>query len=267
MRALISGSSGFLGQNLFKELKKHEIRSYPLLRETLQKSILIQQEINKIKPEYIFCCHAYGNMYHQIEEDLIITANYINTWNLLRASSNFNYKTLVYISTSSIFLPYETLYSATKAGAEKLCKAYSTKYDKSIIIVRPYSIYGPGEADFRFIPTVFRSCLTGEPMVLAEGTHDWITIQDFTTYLLKKIIVNKNNGYQEWNIGTGIPTKNSTIVNIIEKISGKKANIINKKQLRLFDNDQWYAPKPIKATKLEEGLQQCFTFYKNKYGN
>ena len=175
--------------------------------------------------------------------------------NLLCATRDIPYKSFTFVSTSSVLLPVETFYSATKAGAERLCQAYKDQYRKPISIVRPYSIYGIGEAPFRFIPTVFRSCMTGEPMTLdPEPVHDWVYVTDFVKRLLTA-----PTGISE--VGTGIGTSNSIVVKLIEQITGKKANITHTKRMREFDNRIWVAKNESQSfVKLEEGLQKYYEY-------
>jgi nucleoside-diphosphate-sugar epimerase len=170
---------------------------------------------------------------------------------MLVSSANINYDTFYNFSSSSVTLQAETFYSATKKGAEHICDAFRMKYDKNIVNIRPYSVYGEGEAEFRFIPTVIRNLLNDTPMVVDEdATHDWIYIQDFIDALL--------DGNTE--IGTGVKTTNKEIVNTLEKISGKKLKYTTSK-LRSYDNEDWYCKQGVKHMSLEEGLTKTFEYY------
>ena len=51
----------------------------------------------------------------------------------------------------------DTFYGASKVAQTYLATAYAKEFKKNIKIVRPSSIYGPGEANFRFIPTIINS--------------------------------------------------------------------------------------------------------------
>jgi len=266
-KVIISGYSGFVGQHLAKIFEESNIEVIPLPRSLLHDKFQLEDFLSQYNISYIFSLHAYGNMFHQQDEDETVMANYFATWNLLQASKKINYKALVYISTSSVLLPYQTFYSATKRGAEYLIRAYQDKYKKPIVICRPYTLYGEGEADCRLIPTIFRSCLTGEPMTLSSGVHDFVYVKDFVKYLISLAEV---AGMPEietiHEFGSGKATSNEEIVAIIEEITGKEANITEKKELRPFDNNEWYAKYPSKnLTSLEEGLLETYDYYEEKY--
>lgn len=263
--ALITGSSGFLGKHLLKTLKNSGYKTLRISHEFLR----LQSDIHRFFDsapvfDYIFHLSAYGNMGNHSNDEEIIESNILGTWNLLQATKDIPYKAFINVSSSSVTLPHQTIYSATKLGAEALCRAFVDEYQKPIVTVRPYSVYGPEEADFRFIPTVFRSCMTGEPMTLAPGTHDWIYIDDVIRVLIEYVDnIDKLMG-ATGELGTGIMTSNKSLVKMIEGITGRKANITEKKQLRSFDNDNWVSNSTIGAALfLDQGLKKYYEWYTN----
>lgn len=268
-KVLVSGSHGFIGSHLVKALEKRGDTVIPLKRDLLLDATRQQVFTDEMKPDYIFHLSAFGQMYDQKDIDTIFITNLYGTFNLLKATRHLDYKAFINVSSSSVTLPHQTMYSATKMGAEHLCRALADEYDKPIVSIRPYSVYGTGEVDFRFIPTVFRSCLTGEAMTLSpDATHDWIYIGDIIENLLNLTdghdITARVIGY-----GTGRLSTNKEIVSMIEKITGKRANIKEEKQLRSFDNDYWKAKNGegigLWTTRIEDGLKKCYPYYKKRY--
>ena len=263
-KALISGGNGFIGTHLREALRERDIEIHLLPRKFLYSDTSeLSTYLSVIEPDYIYHLAAYVNHYTQRDPGNTLMGNIFTTYNLLEASKALPYKAFINVSSSSVLLPHETMYSATKAGAERLCRAYACEYEKPIITVRPYSVYGPGEADFRFIPTVFRSCMTGEPMTLApDAVHDWIYVGTFA-YVLAGIETIRDIDNKEINVGTGIATTNEEVVTMIEKITGKKANITNRTPMRSFDTYSWVSDAPLyNATKLYDGLQSIYEEYK-----
>ena len=215
--------------------------------------------------DYIFHLSAYGNMANQKEDIKIFNANLVNTMRLLEVTKDIPYKAFVNVSSSSVSLPHQTIYSATKLGAEALCKAFVDEYDKPIVTARPYSVYGPGEADFRFIPTVFRSCLTGEEMDLDPyPIHDWVYVDDLIRIMIGTADHKMKGGVV--NIGTGIETRNQDIISMIAKITGKHPKIGKRHKMRSFDNHEWVNEYQLgKHISLQEGLEKCYQYYKERY--
>lgn len=257
--AIVTGSAGFIGQYLVKALKEQKIRVLTVPHMLLHQSYKLARYFDLHQPDYIFHLAAYGNMAQQTGDDSeIFKANVIGTFNLLQATKDIPYKAFINVSSSSVTLPHMTMYAATKISGEALCRAFVDEYNKPIMTVRPYSVYGPGEADYRFIPTVFRSCMTGEDMNLAEGAHDWICIDDLVDILIDCINLTKN-GNHVINAGTGKSTKNSEVVELIEKITGKNARIVARKDMRSFDTNQWVSPDRYTGTMtLNTGLRRYY---------
>lgn len=262
--AVISGSTGFIGSHLANTLRKKGIRVVPLSHELFDDPIKLRCFFEREKPDYIYHLAAYGNMAYQTEATQIFEANLLGTFMMLNQSKHIPYKAFINVSSSSVILPYQTMYSATKRGAEELCKAFVNEYGKQIVSIRPFSVYGPGEAAHRFIPTVFRSCLEGEALVLADGSHDWIYIDEVVNVLLNARNFPPSFSGEALDAGTGTCTSNADVVRLIEKITGKKANIVAHKQLRQFDTNNWKAEAQYTSIPLEEGLMKVYEAIKKQ---
>ena len=193
---------------------------------------------------------AYGNHYFQTESDKIIKANIIDLKKLIDESLQNNVEKFYNISTSSITLPIQTMYSASKLFGETVINSLK---DERFVNVRPYSVYGEGEAEHRFIPTVIRHLKSGEVMQLDPyATHDFIYVYDFINALFE--------GYK--NIGTGISNTNLQIVQYLENISGKKLNY-EKKKLRSYDNEKWVCQTSVPHMSIYEGLKKTYDAINN----
>lgn len=261
MKVLLTGGHGFIGTHLFNKLVALEHEVYRVPKEVVREPIALSSLFRKFKPELVFHLSAYGNMASQIDSTEMFVANYWDLYNLINYLKDIPYKAFINVSSSSVMLNHQTMYSATKMGGEYLCKAFHDEYNKPIATIRPYSVYGPGEADFRFIPTVFRSCLSGEPFTLVpNAVHDWVYVSDVVDQMLECAEHIKDCQGTSLNVGTGYATRNSEVVKMIEKITGKKANYkISDKPLRSYDNENW-VNKMINPTfiKLEEGLTKYY---------
>jgi dTDP-glucose 4,6-dehydratase len=72
-------------------------------------------------------------------------------------------------------------YSASKAGSDHLVRAYAHTYGLPVTISNCSNNYGPRQHAEKFIPTVIRSCLSGEPIpVYGDGgnVRDWLYVDD-----------------------------------------------------------------------------------------
>lgn len=256
MKALITGSSGFIGKHLSDRLNAQGFQVIGLKRELFSDFNLLSESIQEIKPDYIFHLAAYGNHSTQTDEDMTFSANVIYTYLLLRATANLKYKAFINFGSSSEYgkkqssmheddlLEPITLYGATKASGTLLARYFALKYNKPITTVRPFSVYGEGEADFRFIPTAIRHLNKGTFMDLSpEPKHDWIYIQDFLDGVSMVVNHIEQVKGQAVNIGTGKQYSNLEVVKELERVSGKTLNLdpFGDKIMRNYDTTNWVA--------------------------
>jgi len=258
MKVLLTGGHGFIGQHLVESLKSRGDQVLAVDHRDIPTTKIYEYVEDA---DAIYHLSAYGNMIRQIDVYETFKANLENTLSLLYASLNVPYKAFINVSSSSVMLPHQTMYSATKMGGEYLCKAFVDEYDKPIVNIRPYSVYGESEAGFRFIPTVFRSCILGEEFTLVpDAVHDWVYVKDVVSQMIECVDLIDDCKGTSLNVGTGYATRNSDVVNMIENITGKKANYtLSTKPLRSYDNENW-VNKMInpKFVKLEEGLRRYY---------
>lgn len=135
----------------------------------------------------------------------------------------------------------DIFYAATKAAGTHLARAFAKQYDKPIITVRPFSVYGPGEADHRFIPTVIRKIRSGEEIELCEGEHDWIYVDDVVDAMIRLLPHADKHKGEVFNIGCGEAYTNHYVVGIIQKLLNKGTEIKNIEAMRPWDSGIWCA--------------------------
>lgn len=243
MLALISGSSGFIGSNLVALFRRQDIEVKPIPRWFLYDPKLLLQSFNELKPDIIINCASYGNMSSHNNDAYIINANIIALHNLLESSRRTRYQAFLNFSSSSVNLSYETMYSATKAAGERIVKAFVNKYNKPVFTIRPYTVIGKGEQRQHLIPQLIESCLTGKEIPFVPSPkHDFVGIDDFCKAILTILDpkFNKCSG-DVIEIGSGHATSNQEVLEMVERVTGKKANVKIVESLRSYDNESWCA--------------------------
>jgi nucleoside-diphosphate-sugar epimerase len=246
MTYLISGRSGFIGTAITEYLTERGYNAWNIQRGLSIKELT--EYFEETNPDYIIHLATYGNHYDQKDFLQMVETNIIGTYNLLEAAKTVNYKKFYNITTSSVLLKDQTYYSITKLCGEQLSRMY-----RDIVNVRPYSVYGSGEASHRFIPTVINCLNSGKEMTLDKtAVHAWIFIDDFIHAMFAG----------ETELG-GPKVSNIEIVKLLESISGKKLNYIPGK-LRSYDTDNWVMPKPICYTSLYNGLKLTYEHFTRK---
>ena len=225
----LTGSNGFIGSYLCKYLTERGHRVIKVKRDL--------SNLDTSEPFSVINLGAYGNHSSQCDLNEMINVNVHQLVKVIALTKDclkfYN------ISTSSVTLKTQTGYSLTKALGELVINKQN---DSRYVNVRPYSVFGEGEASNRFIPTVIRCLNTGEEMNLEESpNHDWIYVEDFIHLMF----------LCEKECGSGHSWTNLEIVRFLEEISGKTLNYKKVFGLRIYDTNKWVCPK---KHKLEIGL-------------
>lgn len=261
MKSAISGSHGFLGSHLVKALQDSG-PVVPITQELLYQPNELKKFFDREQPDMIFHLAAYGNHANQTDEAMTVFSNVIGTYNMLQASNHLKYTVFVNFSSSAVFFPNETFYTASKKGAQAIAEAFRQKYNQPIVNVFPYSIFGEGEASFRFIPTVCQALIHDREFELdPTPVHDWVYVEDFTSILLNKML----KGNPVILIGTGKGYSNLDVVQLLEVVSGKKAKYKIKEGMRSWDTTDWIAPKnENQFTPMHKSLEKVYEYEKSR---
>ncbi len=100
-------------------------------------------------------------------------------------------------------------YSASKAAADHLVRAYAHTYGLPVLITNCSNNYGPRQHAEKFIPTVIRKAVAGEAIpVYGSGANrrDWLFVEDHCAALL--LAVEQAADGESFCIGGGFETSN-----------------------------------------------------------
>jgi dTDP-glucose 4,6-dehydratase len=111
-------------------------------------------------------------------------------------------------SETSAYAP-NSPYSASKASADHLARAWGETYGVPVLITNCSNNYGPFQHPEKLIPTVIRSALSGKPIPIygkGENVRDWIYVEDHVSGLLE--VAAKGRPGQKYNLGGAAETSN-----------------------------------------------------------
>jgi len=248
MKYFVTGANGFIGKNICQRLeddgrivvKYNHVNILSIPRDT-EHIIHLAAEI-----------HNEGQMFE---------GNVTLTMELLEAAKDLkNLRSFIYVGSSSEYGEYytamkendvlepRTIYEATKGCGTLLAQAFAREFRMPIIIVRPFSVYGPGEPKHRLFPTLLRATTTGEHVDISRAVHDFVYIKDFVSALLQieKLICEdgpiRDSLPDIVNIGSGKQIKNVEVARAVRHVTGKELafSMINT-PLRPFDSEHWCA--------------------------
>jgi nucleoside-diphosphate-sugar epimerase len=223
---MVTGASGFIGKNLVKKIGDCICIPHEEIIST-----------DWSKATHVYFLSTYGNMASHDDTAKTLKANIIDLCFVLESVDWFKIESFVFLSTSSVKLKRQTMYSRTKKAAEEILLSYREKYDAPITIIRPLSVTGAGELSEHLIPKLINSCFTQEEMpFVSEPTHDFIDVDDLTDGILN---LSSNQARGIFELGTGVATSNIDVLRLVKKITGINPKVKLVKQMRDYDNERW----------------------------
>ena len=264
MNILVTGVAGFIGSSLAARFLKegHRVRGIDCLTENYSlktkrqnlKSLLVHPSFSYCEEDLLTSplpalFSGIDACYHQAAQpgvrsswganfDSYVRNNILVTQRLLEYMKQNPLKKFVYASTSSVYgdcpLPMHegqllrpvSPYGVTKLAAENLLNLYSKNYGLSYTSFRYFTVYGPRQrpdmAFFKFIESLL---LDKEICIYGDGnqTRDFTYIDDVLDANLS--VLNTLDQGEIFNIGGGCQISILEVINLLEQIIGKKANI------------------------------------------
>jgi UDP-glucuronate 4-epimerase len=182
---------------------------------------------------------ARAGVRYSIENPFVyMTTNANGTLNILELMRRHEVKKIVLASTSSLYagqkMPFSedlavntpiSPYAASKKAAEAMMYSYHYLFGIDASIVRYFTVYGPaGRPDmsvFRFIRWIDEGT---ELTLYGDGSQsrDFTYVSDIAEGTIKAL---KPVGFEVINLGNSNPHPLSEVISLIEKYTGKKANI------------------------------------------
>jgi dTDP-glucose 4,6-dehydratase len=161
-------------------------------------------------------------------------------------------------------------YSASKASADLLVRAYHETYGLPMNITRCSNNYGPYQYPEKLIPLMISNALKGKSLPLygdGKQIRDWLHVKDHCI-AIDKVLHNGKIG-EVYNIGGNNEKENIEIVNLIINSLKKNKEIITYVKDRL-GHDRRYAIDNSKITRelgwspsytFEEGIEMTINWY------
>lgn len=150
-------------------------------------------------------------------------------------------------------------YSASKASADMMVRAYYETYGMPVNITRCSNNYGPYQHVEKLIPLMIMRCQKEEGLpVYGDGmqVRDWLYVEDHCSAI--DAVLHKGQVGEVYNIGGNNEKANMEIIKLIIKSLGKSEELITHVQDRP-GHDRRYAIDNHKIT-TELGWQPKYTF-------
>lgn len=202
-----------------------------------------------------------------------VETNILGTQILLEAALQLKITKFIHVSTDEVYgeLNFDTTYftehtplqpnspySASKASADFLVRAYHRTYGLPINITRCSNNYGPYQFPEKLIPLTISNLLNNNSVPIygdGQNIRDWLHVYDHCTAI--DLIFHKGVNGEVYNIGGQNERTNLEVVREIIRILGKSEKSIEFIQDRL-GHDKRYAIDPTKVKKL--GWRPTYSF-------
>ena len=177
-------------------------------------------------------------------------------------------KTGLFVETMPL-LP-NSPYSASKASADLIVRAYNETFGLPVNITRCSNNYGPYQFPEKLIPLMINNCLKEKDLpVYGDGMQirDWLHVYDHCQAV--DVVLHKGLDGEVYNIGGNNEKANIEIVKLIIKILGKSESLIKFVKDRP-GHDRRYANDNTKITTqlgwkpeytFEEGIKETIQWY------
>ena len=167
-----------------------------------------------------------------------------------------------------------SVYGYNKMNSESICQMYSNLFGITACVLRPFSIYGPGQRKMLLWDLVRKFLLEDEVVLGGTGheTRDFIHIDDVIQCV--DLIINHHAGigsFEVFNIANGEETEVSRMAELVKSALGSSKKIVYSGQGRRGDPLHWKADisKLIRLgykmrVALEEGVRDYVSWAKDE---
>ncbi len=216
-----------------------------------------------------------------------LSTNVMGTHTLLECARKAGVPRFVHVSTDEVYgslesgdpafteetpLAPNSPYSASKASADLLCRAYFHTYDYPVVITRCSNNYGPHQFPEKLIPLMYLKASRDEPLpVYGDGRNvrDWIWVLDHCRGV--DLALRKGRPGATYNFGGAAERANIDVVKAVLRTLGKGEELIHFVKDRPGHDRRYAMDFSLAARELgfapslefEEGLERTVRWYRD----
>lgn len=247
---LITGSKGFIGKNLKKELlNNRDINIFEFNRDDSFDSL------NEIIKDLDFIFHFAGEVRPSSSSEDFVSSHNTLTIQIIKCIESNNCRIPILFTSSKHASNPKNIYGQTKQETEDIIKEYSSRNDVPIYIYRLPHVFGEGcKSNYN---SVISTWINNSIRDLEINIFDrniimkYVYVQDVIKDFIKKININKKDKiFHEIE-----PHYDTTLGEVVDYITEFKLNINNEKYFIIENNE------------FKKKLFLVYRFYKNELLN
>ena len=264
MRILVTGGLGFIGSNFIRYvLNKYpdyhiinldavtyagnpnnlkDIENdprYRFIRGDIRKKEDVEEAVKNCEIIFNFAAETHVDR-SIIEAGVFVKTDVIGTYTLLEMSRKYDIEKFIQISTDEVYgsiengsfretdpLDPSSPYSASKAGADLLVRAYYKTYGLPVLTTRSSNNFGPYQYPEKLIPLFITNALRNKALpVYGDGNNvrDWLYVLDNCSAI--DLVFQKGKLGEIYNVASGSEKTNLEITNLILRELNKPDSLI-----------------------------------------
>lgn len=299
-KIFVAGHRGLVGSSIVRALRS---RGYDnlILKSSgeldLRDGAAVRDFFKRERPDYVFLAAARvgGILANSTYPAQFIYDNLMIQTNVIHAAYLYPVKKLLFLGSSCIYPkfalqpmqeehlltgslePTNEPYAVAKIAGIKMCQAYNTQYGTRFISVMPTNLYGPNDnfdlETSHVLPALIRKFHEAKEnnrlLVTVWGSgsprREFLHVDDLADACL--YLMDKYDGNEHINIGTGKDIQISELADLIKKIVGYRGDIVYDKtkpdgtprkllDVTRINNLGWRS-----KISLEEGIKNTYNWY------
>jgi dTDP-glucose 4,6-dehydratase len=264
MRILVTGGAGFIGCNFVRHvLATHPDDSvvnldkltyagnpenladlasdprYRFVKGDICDGALARDLMTEVDAVVHFAAETHVDRSNAGPDDFLRT-NVTGTFTLLEAARERKIGRFVAIGTDEVYgsvtrgasrevdpLNPSNPYSASKAAADLLARAYWTTHRLPVVVTRSSNNFGPYQYPEKMIPLFVTNALEGKPLPLygdGKNVRDWLYVADNCAAV--DLVLRKGKDGEIYNIGGSNEVENIVLTRQILRLTGKPETLI-----------------------------------------
>ncbi len=264
MKLLVTGGAGFIGSNFVRHvLTAHPEDSvvnldkltyagnlenlrdvegnarYRFVRGDIGDGAVVREAMRGVDAVAHFAAETHVDRSNLGADDFLRT-NVTGTFTLLEAARELRVGRFLAVSTDEVYgsiahgaaregdaLNPSNPYSASKAAADLLARAYWTTHHLPVIVTRSSNNFGPCQYPEKVIPLFVTNALEDKPLPLygdGKNVRDWLYVLDNCAAI--DLVLRKGVDGEIYNIGGGTEVQNVALTRQILALLGKSETLI-----------------------------------------
>lgn len=257
--------------------------NFHFVKASLQEKAIVEELLSKSDILINFAAESHVDN-SILDGSSFVSTNVLGVVNLLEILKKFPRVKMIQISTDEVYGSIESgswdenssvepnsPYSASKASADLLVRAYTKTHGLNVITTRCSNNYGPYQHIEKLIPTLISRILNGKSLPIygdGKNIREWIHVKDHCRAIA--FVASFGERGEIYNIGSKDECSNLQIAKMLKKISGADS-VIEFVPDRLGHDFRYsldsrkiesmgWSPK----IEFESGLSETFYWYKSR---